>query len=108
MSGKARVSGNAEVSGNARVSGKARVSGNAEVLGDKIEKTNDVINISSNVASYNITITPLHIKIGCHYHSKTAWFNFTYKEIRIMYGEKSVKWWKTWKPILKSICEGMK
>ena len=82
--------------------------GEAEVSGDKIEKTNDLINITSNTCSYNITITPLHIKIGCQYHTKKAWFNFTDDEIRKMDGEKAVEWWKIWKPILKTICEGLK
>ena len=103
--GNARVSGDASVSGDADVSGDALVSGNAEVYGDKIEKENDLINITSNVGSYNITITPKHIKIGCQYHSKTAWFNFTDEEIAKMDGEKAVNWWKTWKPILKQICD---
>ena len=103
--GNARVSGDASVSGDADVSGDALVSGNAEVYGDKIEKENDLINITSNADSYNITITPKHIKIGCQYHSKTAWFNFTDDEIIKMDGEKAVNWWKTWKPILKQICD---
>ena len=106
--GNARVSGDASVSGDADVSGAALVSGNGEVYGDKIEKENDLINITSNVGSYNITITPKHIKIGCQYHSKTAWFNFTDDEIVKMDGEKAVEWWKTWKPILISICDGLK
>ena len=106
--GNARVSGDASVSGDADVSGDALVSGNAEVCGDKIENENDLINITSNADSYNITITPKHIKIGCQYHSKTAWFNFTDDEIIKMDGEKAVNWWKTWKPILKSICDGLK
>ena len=114
VSGDANVSGNAEVYGNAQVSGDARVScdaevsGNAEVYGDTIEKENDLVNITSNSGSYNITITPNHIKIGCQYHSKTAWFNFTDNEIAKMDGDKAVIWWKTWKPILISICDGLK
>ena len=108
VSGDAKVSGNARVFCNAEVSGNARVFCNAEVSGDKIEKENDLINITSNIGSYNITITPKHIKIGCQYHSKTAWFNFTDDEIVKMDGEKAVNWWKTWKPILKAICDGLK
>ena len=106
--GNARVYGNALVSGDAWVSGDANVSGNAEVYGDKIEKENDLINITSNAGSYNITITPNHIKIGCQYHSKTAWFKITENKIRKMDGQKAVDWWKTWKPILISICDGLK
>ena len=108
VSGKAEVYGDAWVSGKAKVYGNAEVSGNAKVYGDKIEKENDLINITSNIDSYNITITPKHIKIGCQYHSKTAWFNFTDDEIVKMDGEEAVNWWKTWKPILKAICDGLK
>ena len=103
--GYAWVYGNARVCGDAMVCGNARACGNAQILDDKIEKENDLINITSNVGSYNITITPKHIKIGCQYHSKTAWFNFTENEIRKMDGENAVEWWKTWKPILKQICD---
>ena len=106
--GNARVYGDAEVYGNANVYGDARVSGDALVSGDKIEKENDLVNITSNSSSYNITITQNHIKIGCQYHSKTAWFNFTDNEIAKMDGDKAVIWWKTWKPILISICDGLK
>ena len=108
VSGNARVYGNACVYGDAKVSGDANVSGNAEVYGDTIEKENDLINITSNAGSYNITITPNHIKIGCQYHSKTAWFKITENKIRKMDGQKAVDWWKTWKPILISICDGLK
>ena len=106
--GNARVYGDAWVYGNAQVYGDAEVYGKAEVYGDKIEKENDLINITSNAGSYNITITPNHIKIGCQYHSKTAWFKITENEIRKIDGQKAVDWWKTWKPILISICDGLK
>ena len=106
--GDAWVSGDARVCGNARVSCDAEVYGNAEVYGDTIEKENDLINITSNTGSYNITITPNHIKIGCQYHSKTEWFKFTENKIRKMDGKRAVDWWKTWKPILISICDGLK
>ena len=106
--GDAWVSCDANVYGDAKVSGDANVSGNAEVYGDTIEKENDLINITSNAGSYNITITPNHIKIGCQYHSKTEWFKFTENKIRKMDGKRAVDWWKTWKPILKSICDGLK
>ena len=108
LSGDAWVSGDAKVYGNARVSCDAEVYGNADVYGDTIEKENDLINITSNTGSYNITITPNHIKIGCQYHSKTEWFKFTENKIRKMDGKRAVDWWKTWKPILKSICDGLK
>lgn len=83
--------------------GDAWVYGNAQVYGDKIERRADVCNITNQ--QYNITITPLHIKIGCQYHAKKAWFNFTDKEIEKMDGQHAVDWWKVWKPILQQICE---
>lgn len=125
--GDALVSGHAKVFDNARVCGEASmceyaqaceyavvsadaelcghviVSGSAEVFGDRIEKTNDLINITSNVDSYNITITPNHIKIGCQYHAKTTWFSFTDDQIRKMDGDKAVEWWHEWKPILQQL-----
>ena len=100
-----RVYGEALVGGDTLVCGNVRVCGNAEVFNDTIEKENDLVNITSNVGSYNITITPKHINIGCQHHSKTAWFNFTDNEIMKMDGETAVVWWKTWKPILKQICD---
>lgn len=87
------------------VESEKNLSGNARVYGDEIEKENDLINITSNTGAYNITIMPKHIKIGCQYHSKIAWFNFSDSEIEKMDGEKAVKWWRTWKPILQTICE---
>ena len=101
--GNAEVSGDAWVSGDAKVSGNAKVYGNAEVSGDKIQRKNDVCNITGQ--DYNITITPNHIKIGCQYHSKTAWFKFRDSEIEKMDGQRALDFWKVWKPILKSICE---
>ena len=102
---KGDIGGWIEAKKNLAQDGNAWVCGNAEVYGDKIEKENDLINITSNADSYNITITPKHIKIGCQYHSKTEWFNFTDDEIAKMDGEKAVEWWRTWKPILKQICD---
>lgn len=93
------------LSGDAWVTDDARVYGNAQVYGDEIKEENDLINITSNAGAYNITITPKHIKIGCQYHSKIAWFNFSDSEIEKMDGVKAVKWWRTWKPILQTICE---
>lgn len=102
--GNARVYGDAWVSGDAWVYGDALVSGNAWVSGDQIEKASDVYNITSN-SQYNITITPNFIKIGCEFHKKVDWWNFTDREIIEMYGKDALRWWKVWKPILKSICE---
>ena len=115
--GEARVCGDGLVCGNALVCGTALVSWTAMVCGDawvygdsrilkgSVKGARDVINITSNGALYLITILPRHIQIGCQCHTRTAWFNFTDEEIRTMDGEKAVVWWKTWKPILKSICD---
>lgn len=101
--GNARVYGNAEVYGNARIFGNARVFDDAEVCGDEINKRSDVYNITAN-SQYDITITPLFMKIGCQWHTQKAWFNFTDVEIRKMDGETAVEWWRQWKPILMAIC----
>ena len=94
--GDARVYGDAEVFGDAKVFGNAMVSGDARVYGDKIRRKNDVCNITGQ--DYNITITPNHIKIGCQYHSKTAWFKFRDSEIEKMDGQLALEvlaWLKT-------------
>ena len=104
--GNAWVCGNAKVYGNARVCGNAKVCGDAWVYGDKLEKRKDIYNITSN-EQYNITILPNSIKIGCQYHTKEEWFNYTDKEIIAMDGKKALEWWRVWKPILKAICDTM-
>lgn len=104
LSGNAWVYGDAWVSGNAWVCGDAQVCGDVRVYGDQIEKASDVYNITSN-SQYNITITPNFIKIGCEFHKKVDWWNFTDKEIIEMYSKDALRWWKVWKTILKSICE---
>lgn len=103
--GNASVCGGSWVYGNALVSGDACVYGNATIRKGSVKRDRDVINITSNGVLYPITILPRHIQIGCQCHTRTAWFGFTDEEIRSMDGEKAVVWWKTWKPILKSICD---
>lgn len=102
--GNAKVCGNAWVYGNAKVFGDAWVYGNAKVCGDTISKSDDLYNISSN-SQYNITILPHSIKIGCQFHKKEDWWNFTDREIIEMDGKDALKWWRVWKPILQAICE---
>ena len=92
--------------GNAWVSGDARVYANALVYGDKITNKDDICYISNRY--YNITITPLHIKIGCQYHAQEAWWNFTNEQIKKMDGDDAVNFWKIWKEPLKQICDAMK
>ena len=104
--GDARVSGNAWVSGDAKVYGDAQVYGNAWVSGDKITNKDDICYISNRY--YNITITPLHIKIGCQHHAQDAWWNFTDEQIEKMDGESALNFWKIWKEPLKQICDAMK
>ena len=106
VSGDAQVSGNAWVYGEACVYGEARVSGNARVYGDEIKSKNDICYISNRY--YNITITPLHIKIGCHYHAHEAWWNFTDEQIEKMDGYDAINFWRIWKEPLKQICDAMK
>ena len=104
--GDAQVCGNARVYGDARVYGNAWVSGNAQVCSDKITNKDDICYISNRY--YNITITPLHIKIGCQYHAQEAWWNFTNEQIEKMDGESALNFWKIWKEPLKQICDAMK
>ena len=97
---------NAWVCGNAWVYGNAQVYGDARVYGDKITNKDDICYISNRY--YNITITPLHIKIGCQYHAQEAWWNFTDEQIEKMDGESALNFWKIWKEPLKQICDAMK
>ena len=104
--GNAWVYGNAQVYGDAQVYGNAQVYSNARVCGDKITNKDDICYISNRY--YNITITPLHIKIGCQYHAQEAWWNFTNEQIKNMDGDDAVNFWKIWKEPLKQICDAMK
>lgn len=79
------------------------LSGNAWVYGDKITNNKDVYNICCN-DTYNITILPNFIKIGCQFHKKEEWWKFTNREIEAMDGLKAIRFWKKWKPILQAIC----
>ena len=106
VSDDARVYDDARVSGNAWVYGNALVYGNAQVYGDKITNKDDICYVSNRY--YNITITPLHIKIGCQYHAQEAWWNFTDEQIEKMDGESALNFWKIWKEPLKQICDAMK
>ena len=106
VSDDAQVFGDAWVFGNAKVYGDAKVFGNAQVYGDKITNKDDICYISNRY--YNITITPLHIKIGCQYHAQEAWWNFTDEQIEKMDGESALNFWKIWKEPLKQICDAMK
>ena len=106
VSGDARVYGDTLVYGNALVYGKAQVYGKAWVCGDKITNKDDICYISNRC--YDITITPLHIKIGCQYHAQEAWWNFTDEQIEKMDGESALNFWKIWKEPLKQICDAMK
>lgn len=85
--------------------GNAWVSGDAKVSGDKIANKSDICYLSNRY--YNITITPLYIKIGCQYHSQKAWWGFTDEQIEKMDGQTALNFWKIWKEPLKQICETM-
>lgn len=101
--GNAWVRDNACVRGDAQVYGDARVYGYSIVCGDKIKNTRECRNIVNE--KYNITILPEFLKIGCQFHTKKEWWEFTDKEIIGMGGKDGLKWWKKWKPILMSICD---
>ena len=102
----AQVYGDAQVYDDAWVYGNAQVCGDAWVYGDKITNKDDICYVSNRY--YNITITPLHIKIGCQYHAQEAWWNFTNEQIEKMDGESALNFWKIWKEPLKQICDAMK
>ena len=91
------------VLGNAKVCGHAQVKGDSHVLGDKIKSPSDCKNILNE--EYHITILPESLKIGCEYHTKEEWWNFTDKEILAMDGRAGLRWWRKWKPLLMAICE---
>ena len=105
LDGNAWVSDDAKVYGDAWVCGNAWVYGKAWVYGDKITNKGDICYISNRY--YNITITPLHLKIGCQYHAQEAWWNFTDEQIEKMDGESALNFWKIWKEPLKQICDAM-
>lgn len=86
--------------------GDAWVFGSACVFGDEIKSRYDICYISNRY--YDITITPLHIKIGCQYHAQEAWWNFTDEQIEKMDGDNALSFWKIWKEPLKQICDAMK
>ena len=104
--GNAQVYDDAQACGDAWVFGNAQVCGKAWVYGDKITNKDDICYISNRC--YNITITPLHIKIGCQYHAQESWWNFTNEQIEKMDGESALNFWKIWKEPLKQICDAMK
>ena len=106
LSGDAWVYGSARVYDSAWVYGSARVCDSACVYGDEIKNRYDICYISNRY--YNITITPLHIKIGCQYHAQEAWWNFTDKQIEKMDGQDALEFWKIWKEPLKQICNAIK
>ena len=100
------LDGDAWVYGDALVYGDAWVYGDARVYGDRITNKDDICYVSNRY--YNITITPLHIKMGCQYHAQEAWWNFTNEQIEKMDGESASNFWKIWKEPLKQICDAMK
>lgn len=102
--GEARVYGNSWVEKDAQVYGDARIFGNATISRGSVKRDGEVINITSNGLLYPITVFSKYIQIGKECHTKTAWLRFTDNKIQQMFGEEEITWWKTWKPILESIC----
>jgi len=54
---------------------------------------------------YPVTYTVDVMQIGCQRHSIAEWWEFDDKRILEMDGKTALKWWRTWKPILKQIIE---
>jgi len=61
--------------------------------------------ITIQTVQYNIVYTNEVIQIDCEQHPISEWWDFTDRQIRSMDPGRSLKWWKTWKPILRSIID---
>ena len=104
--GNAQVYGDAWVCGNARVCGDARVCGNAQVCGDARVYGNawvSPINIIGLV--YPITITDMHMQIGCERHLIADWAAFEDRRILNMDGKAALTFWRAHKSHLIAMCE---
>jgi len=80
--GNAQVYGNALVFGNALVYGDALVFGNALVYGDAVIKSKACLIVLVLGLSYNVTITPQNVSIGCKLYD--------YKTLRHMTKEQAI------------------
>lgn len=58
---------------------------------------------SDATSNYTILSTPTHIKIDCQFHEISEWMEFPDKRIIEMDGTRALKFWRLWKPILRSI-----
>ncbi len=89
------VDGPLKVGGSLKVGKSLDVCGMLRVGGDIIYrgiKSKTILLITSR---YLITILDTHIKIGCEFHVKDAWRNFTDRELLKMAADKEdVKWFK--------------
>ena len=84
------------VSGSARVSGSASVSGSA-----RVEKT--PINIIGLI--WDVTITDVHIAIGCQCHPIKGWAKWTPKQVAHMHPDAE-KFWKAHKTTIMALAKG--
>lgn len=105
--GESCVWDSAEVYGNAEVFGHVYIYGNAKIAKDKLSKASHYLNII-NMFGHNITITPKFMYIDCQVYSKKEWQKFTDEDVEKICGEDTLSWWKTWKPVLMSICDSVK
>jgi carbonic anhydrase/acetyltransferase-like protein (isoleucine patch superfamily) len=96
--GEAEVHGKAWVHGEAEVHGKAKVYGEAEVCAGSLTK--NAINIVGML--WNITITTIHIKIGCRLHTYTEWSEFNDSQISLM-DDKALDFWRKMKKLILDI-----
>lgn len=122
--GNAKVFGKAEVYSRARVFGDACVSGHAQVcnyacvLGDAwIEGADTWVDGNAEIVSrttrtpifiggllWPVTISDTDMKMGCECHNFEEWANFTDDEIKRMYSENTVTFWKENKERLLGFC----
>jgi hypothetical protein len=54
---------------------------------------------------YSVLIMDTHMKIGCELHTFDEWAGFTDKEILAMDGKDALKFWRSMKKPLMSLCE---
>ena len=58
---------------------------------------------SIKIETYAIAYTDIVMQIGCENHKIKDWFEFSDVQIIEMDGEKALKFWRKWKPILQQI-----
>ena len=65
----------------------------------------EVFAVSKSLATHNYDVfaTSTHVRIGCQFHTWGDWMEFCDAAILKMGGSTALKFWRVWKPILRSI-----